>query len=589
MARKDDQDALETRIIAFYQAVSTDQNLRNASSEAEKLLNNFRIESAMREDIFKLFDAALNRKEHLNPESQRLLESAHRDYIHGGIEIPAGPKRDRFKEIQKRLSELTIAFRKTLSEENGGIWFTREELDGVPTDVIDHLQKGGDGKVRLTFKYPDLFPTLKYAKSEATRKILWIENENKCNSNVQRFREIIILRHEAACLLGYKNHAEFRIKGRIAQTPDRVNNFLSDLRTQLAPLADAEHQNLLALKESDLKSRNATFDGKLYLWDYHFYDRLMLEKNYSLDHEKFAEYFPLASTVRGMLRIFGEVFGLVFHEIKDASRNAIPPTSKSAGIIWHPDVWIFSVWNDEGEGSEFAGYLYLDLFPREGKYGHAANFNLQPGFIIPKGSRRYPATAIVCNFSRPTPKKPSLLKHGEMVTLFHELGHGIHDLVSRTTHSRFHGTSTVRDFVEAPSQLLENWGWTSSQLQSLSKHWSHLGPEYAATWAETNAVKQKQPEAIPDELTDSIIKARHVNRALFNLRKVHLGIFDMTVHTPSNHDAIKALPISETYNRFRSEISGMHGPEILGSGWDRVHGEATFGHLMEGVSLLSSR
>ena len=138
----------------------------------------------------------------------------------------------------------------------------------------------------------------------------------------------------------------------------------------------------------------------------------------------------------------------------------LPGTGKADDISWHEDVKIFSVWDDEGEGGGFVGYLYLDLHPRPGKYGHAANFSLQPGYILPNGTRRYPATALVCNFSKPTETKPSLLKHDEVVTLFHELGHGIHDLAGRTKYSRFHGTSVVRDFVEAPSQMLENWCWT---------------------------------------------------------------------------------------------------------------------------------
>ena len=227
------------------------------------------------------------------------------------------------------------------------------------------------------------------------------------------------------------------------------------------------------------------------------------------------------------------------------------------------------------------GYLYLDLHPREGKYGHAANFNLQPGFIDKNGKRRYPATALVCNFSKPTPTKPSLLKHDEVVTLFHELGHGIHDLVSKTTYSRFHGTNTVRDFVEAPSQMLENWCWTPSQLRALSKHWSYLSPQYAEVW-KSNHTEKPPSEVIPDDLINNIIKTKHVNDALANLRQLHFGTFDMRVHEPASHDAIEGLPISETYNKMRREISGLEGPESFGEGYEWGHGEATFGHLIGG-------
>lgn len=208
-------------------------------------------------------------------------------------------------------------------------------------------------------------------------------------------------------------------------------------------------------------------------------------------------------------------------------------------------------------------FSYLDLHPRPGKYTHAANFSLQPGFTFSNGTRRYPATALVCNFSKPSKSKPSLLKHDEVVTLFHELGHGIHDLSGRTKYSRFHGTSVVRDFVEAPSQMLENWCWTSSQLKSLSKHYL-------------------SGNSIPDDLIEKIISAKHINGALSNLRQLHFGIYDMTIHTAEDHEKAKEFELSKLYNKLRIEITGLNGPEALGLQNDWGNGQATFGHLMGG-------
>lgn len=171
------------------------------------------------------------------------------------------------------------------------------------------------------------------------------------------------------------------------------------------------------------------------------------------------------------------------------------------------------------------------------------------------------------------------------MTLFHELGHGIHDLVSRTTYSRFHGTNTVRDFVEAPSQMLENWCWTPSQLKSLSRHYSSLSAEYLAAWQEQaggDSRASKPDVKIPDELIANLIKTKHVNDALFNLRQLHFGIFDMTVHEPATHQAVEELRVSETYNELRKEISQLDGPEVLGEGSRWGNGEATFGHLIGG-------
>lgn len=572
MAYDENTMALEAHIIGFYQAVSTNQELRDASTEAERLLDDFSIESSMREDVYNVVEAAFHKGENLDPESQRLLEKERKNYIRNGLGIPAGPKRDRFKEIKKRLSEISIVFQKNLNEENQGLWFTPEELSGVSQDVLAGFAKGEgehSGKVKMTFKYPDLFPVSKYATNPATRKKIFIANENKLNQNVPLFKEVIVLRDEAARLLGYPNHAAFKIEDKMAKTTKTVDDFLGDLRERLTKGGASEKKTLAALKEKDLKSHGAgkTFDGQYYLWDHRYYDRLMLEQDYSLDQEKLAEYFPLQTSIRGMLRIFEQLFGLTFVEVTGSDRASISPSGKGDDIVWHPDVQVFSVWDDEGEGSGFVGYLYLDLHPREGKYGHAANFNLQPGFIQENGTRRYPATALVCNFSKPTPKKPSLLKHDEVVTLFHELGHGIHDLVSRTTYSRFHGTNTVRDFVEAPSQLLENWCWTPSQLKALSHHYSSLSPEYEAAWQEQAKGQAKPDEKLPDELISNLIKTKHVNDALFNLRQLHFGIFDMTVHEPSSHAEAEALKLSELYNKLRHEITGLDGPEAYGEGY----------------------
>lgn len=547
----ENQSALSSRILGFYQYVSSDEELRNASTEAESILDEFGIEMGMREDVFKVVDAVFQKKDSLNldPESLRLLEKERKSYIKNGLNIPEGPQRDRFKEIKKRLSQIQIAFQKNLNEENGGLYFTKEELDGVPADLVDTWEKGtgeNEGKLRVSFKYPDLFPTMKFAKNSETRRKVFIANENKCDANMALFKEAIVLRDEAARLLGYPDHASFRIEDKMAKTTKVVNDFLGDLRGRLTEGGKKEKAHLLEIKKADLEARGEPFDGQYYLWDARFYDRIMIEKEYSIDENKIAEYFPLTQTVTGMLNIFEKIFGFVFVELNEEDRAKISPTGKAGDIVWHEDVIMFSVWDDESAGGNFVGYLYLDMHPRQGKYGHAANFNIQPGFLSQDGkSRRYPATALVCNFSKPTPKKPSLLKHDEVVTLFHELGHGIHDLAGRVKYSRFHGTSTVRDFVEAPSQMLENWCWTPSQIKSLSGHY------------ETG-------EKIPDELVQKQVATKHVNGALFNLRQLHFGIFDMAVHSPKSHEEVKNLDAASLYNELRTELVGFTGPEAQG-------------------------
>ena len=369
IARDDNKMAIESHILGFYNAVSTSKELRDASSEVEQMLDDFGIESSMREDVFNLIDAVLKKCEKLDPESQRLLEEDHKSFIRNGLNLPAGPKRDRFKEIKQRLSQIGIAFQKNLNEENGGLWFTQEELHGVPEDVTSGLKKGegeNEGKLFLTFKYPDLFPTLKYATNPETRRKVFVENENKCNDNVPLFREAILLRDEAARLLGYDNHAQFRIEDKMAKTTKTVDDFLGDLRERLAPGGKKEIEKLMELKEQDVKENGIT--GPLakdyYLWDNRYYDRLMLEKDFQLDHQVIAEYFPLQTTIQGMLKIFEELFGLVFVEIVgEEDRAALADGGKGSDIVWHEEVQVFSVWDDKGEGEGFVGYLYLDLFP----------------------------------------------------------------------------------------------------------------------------------------------------------------------------------------------------------------------------------
>ena len=388
----ENEGALQSRILGFYQYVAESAELREASTEADKHMDEFGIEVAMREDVFKLVEAAhgIKDSQNLDPESLRLLEKDYKGYLKFGLGLPAGPQRDRFKEIKKRLSQIQIEFQRNLNEENGGLWLTKEELDGVPSDVVDNLEKGkegteNDGKIKLTFKYPDLFPTLKYAKNAETRRKVFINNENKCNQNVPLFQEAVVLRDEAARLLGYPNHAQLRIEDKMAKDTKTVNDFLGDLRSRLTAGGAKEVQHLLELKKKDTEARGVPYDGNYYLWDHKFYDRLMIEEEFSIDETKIAEYFPITSTINGMLKIFEELLGFSFVEVTPEDRDAISPTGSGKDIAWHQDVILFSVWDDASEGDGFVGYLYLDLHPRAGKL--RPRRQLQPAAGLPVRQR----------------------------------------------------------------------------------------------------------------------------------------------------------------------------------------------------------
>jgi metallopeptidase MepB len=542
------------RIMSFYQHVSPHDELREASTKADEITNEFDIECKMREDVFNVVNGAFEQRasESLDVESLRVLEKERKRYIRNGLLIPAGEKRDRFKEIQKRLGTLCIQAQKNLNEEKGAIWFTPEELKGVPEDDIniDELEKGtgeNEGKVKLGFKYNHYFALIKYAHNPETRRRYLVADANKVNKNVPLFQEIITLRDEAARLLGYPDHASVRVEEKMAKNPTTINEFLGGLRGRLLEGGKQDIAKLLEYKKKDCEEKGIPFDGNFYMWDTSYYSRIQKEKEYSIDEIAISQYFPVDSTFKGMLKIFEEIFGLVFVEIKEEDRKRISSTGKAEDIVWHEDVHLYSVWNGEDGGNEFVGYLYIDLHPRDNKYGHNANFGIDPGYLKEDGTRNYPSTALVCNFSKPSATKPSLLKHHEVVTLFHELGHGIHDLVARTRYSYFHGTSVVDDFVEAPSQMLENWCWTPSVLKSLSHNW------------ETN-------EQIPDGLIEKLISTKNLNSATQNLAQLLIGTFDMTIHTPKSHEAVKELDAGKLWNTLRGEITGIKGPEDVGEG-----------------------
>ncbi|KAH6884602.1 metallopeptidase MepB [Thelonectria olida] len=571
LAQSENATALESHILVFYRSASADPELREASREAQNLLDEAAVDTAMNDSLFKLVHAVLEKHEPLDPESLHLLKKRYKSHVKNGLKLPLGPLRDRFKTIQGRLSQLATDFRENVAEA-GGLWFNREELDGVPESASSRFEQGQEdnpGKVRVTFRPPDFYPVMRYANREQTRRHLFLAENNKCNRNIPVFREAVILRDEAARLLGYANHAALRIEDKMAKTPETVDAFLKDLQSRLFEGGRQELVKLKELKKKDLQSRGETFDGRFYVWDTSYYHRLMLEEQYAVDHQKIAEYFPVQTTIAGMFEIVQHLFGLQISQLHVDERHT-----------WHPDVEMFSVWNNQQLGGKFLGYLYLDLFSHDGKIANAANFNLVPGFVREGGTRQCPATALVCNFPKPSPESPTLLRHDEVVILFHELGHAIHDLVSKVTYACFHGTEVAVDFGEAPSQMLEYWCWIPSQLKGLSKHFSSLSEEYLTFWRENNIEKQRPPELIPDHLVDSLVQAKHVNEAVSQLSQISLGVFDMAVHEPESHATIERMDISATFNKIRRDILPMDGPETQGLGDEWGHPQTRLTHLM---------
>lgn len=331
----------------------------------------------------------------------------------------------------------------------------------------------------------------------------------------------------------------------MAKTPETVNNFLADMQTRAGAGVKKDVAAMLKHKKAEHEARGLEFDGEFYVWDYNYYERILKEKEYSVDEQAISEYLALWPTFNAMIKIFENIFGLQFEELDEDTRAKLSPTGNANDILWHEDVKLYAVRDEDGS---FMGYLYLDMHPRDHKYSHYANFTIGPGSNLNAEGRRHPFTSLVCNFPKPTKEKPALLQHSDAVTLFHELGHGIHALVSKTDYTATHGTAVSRDFVEAPSQMLEHWCWVPHVLKSLSSHW-------------------KTKEQISDDLIEKLVKTRHINSSVFYSRQLVYGTFDMVVHGPASHEDLEKLDLAEEWNKRRAEVGGIKGPEALGHGW----------------------
>ncbi|KAF8521045.1 metallopeptidase MepB [Gautieria morchelliformis] len=555
-----------TEPLSFYQNVAVDKALRDASNEAEVMLRDFGVEASMRVDVYAAVKGAAEAVERaeeegvkLEAEEKRLVEKMILDGKRAGLALPEA-ERNVLMDLKKELSQTCLEFSKNFNEENGTVRFTLAELDGVPTDVLSGYKKipaSGDTPelYEITFKTPDITPVFKFATNPSTRRRASMAFEARLAINVPLFTKALALRRRIASLLGYKTWADFVTEDKMVGSAEGVFKFLDDILAKLKPVGIKDRQVLLALKKEEHLEKGLPFDNEFYLWDYRYYDRKYVEKTLSLDDSLVKEYFRVDTVVGSILEIYQDLLGVEFR--------------KCEGQVWHPEVQQFSVW-EKGAKDEtgFVGYTYLDLFPRENKYSHAAVWPLIAGYQLtpvdsqlgthsdgqagPTTGRNYPVTAMVANLAKATPEKPALMRHDDVVTFFHEMGHVFHGLLSRVKFSRFHGTSVARDFVEAPSQMLENWCWEPKVLRKMSSHY-----------------QTKEP--LSDELIDKLIKSRYTNVGLFYLRQGFFATFDMKVHTDQVEEDYTAL-----WNNLRESIS------LVKNDKEFAPGQGSFGHLMGG-------
>jgi len=518
-------------MIIFLQNIIDDEDILNASVEAEKTINEYNINFNMRNDLYNLAKKIWNEEnKSLIGEDLIYLQDILKAFHRNGVELDK-QSQEQLKSLNTELSNLCTEYSINIAKDSTTIQLTKEELDGLPELFFNNLDApinedelgGGDVKMyTLTAKYPHVFPILEKATNEETRKKVEIMFNSRCKENMPILFRIIQLRQQIASLLGYKTWADYVLEENMANTPNKVSVFLSKLSDKLK-----------VLREKELKIMESKKGDIIYQYDWRYYlDQEIIEK-YKVDSDIIREYFQLENVLKHMLSYFEKIFELKF--------------VKNNNKLWHPDVQEWEVYNNKDNIP--IGKFYFDLFPRNNKFSHAACFSLKYATV----DAPYCICAMLCNFNSPSNDIPSLLSHNEVETLYHEFGHVMHNICSKTYYVEYSGTQTERDFIEAPSQMLENWCWEFSTIKELSSHY-------------------KTNKKMPDNMINKLIATRYVGSGLINCRQLTLGITDQLIHT-QNIDNIQNL--EDIYNKISNELMGIPSNS-------NTYNLATFGHIAGG-------
>lgn len=517
-----------TAPLTFMGYVLHEKELLDEGAQCEEKLGQYGVEVFTKRDLY----LALKQAQTTNLAENRLKQKTLEQFEDNALNL-SDEKLKEYQELKSKLASLEAEFSKNLNQDNSVITLTKAELVGVPEDFIENHKKVKDLYI-ITTKPTDYDVVTRFADLASTReKMLKAYVNRQAEPNTKLFNEAIVIRQKLAKLKGFKNWADERTYRKMAKNSANVLKFLNDLKSKLTSRNRSDLAELLKAKKLD--QPKAT---QLDPWDINYYHEKLLKTKYQVDSEKIKDYFPSEQTVQAMFQVYSKLLGVEFKQIKDAK-------------VWDPSVQFYEI--IDLKTKETLAYFYADFIPRPNKYGHAAAFNLISGFTDPiTGKYHKPISAIVANFNPPTANKPSLLYHHEVETLFHEFGHIMHQTLTQAPYSSLSGSAVTHDFVEAPSQMLENWVWNEKILKMISGLYS-------------DPTQKLEPEMIK-----KMLAAKNFGQGTFYTRQLALALFDMRAHTSSSK-----VDVTQLYNNTYREIIGLKPVE-------GGHFAASFGHMLGG-------
>lgn len=474
---------------------NTNEAMRTAGENAVKVFQDWAVGVDYREDVYKAMKAFADTHPKLSGEDKKLFDETMRDYRRAGLDLPPD-KRKEVEQLRKDLAKLGTDFDSNIVNAKAPVIFTKADLDGVPDSFFASPGvKTGDDAYTVMANVTFQFITVEEnAKSEATRKKLYVIHDSLAkDTNAPVLNQMLALRNKIALRLGYKSWDDYQTEIRMAKSGEGAKSYINNLITGIEPKFSAEVATLQKMKAAETNNP----DAKIFVWDWRYYSNQLNKQKYDVDKEALRNFFPFQKVLEGMFRIYQSIFGLKFEQIT-------PP------FKWINDLQLYAV-TDSATG-EPLGLFYLDMFPREGKFNHFAEFEIIGGKLLPDGKYQRPTAALLCNFPPASADKPSLMTHTDVETLFHEFGHALHEITTRAKYGRFAGTHVPRDFVEAPSQMLQNWVWDKKVLDT-----------FAADYRDPS-------RKIPAETIQKMNDAKFANAGVFYRRQFAFAALDLAMH-----------------------------------------------------------